>query len=162
MSSRVPRGIPEVPLNIDPQHRRFLVDLREMVVQLRENQSPPTVPTNFTVTAQGFQNLLQWTRSINADFFEVLWSSSPLLSSAVVVPVGNAQSWVDSIGQVNIKRYYWVRAAKNTGPRSVEVGPVIATTLASGTGVTPPRPPVPSQTVVQDQRTGYHTYKNVY
>lgn len=144
------RGIPEVPLGLDQGLRRHLQDMREVVIQLRESLAPPSVPSNLKVTAQAFSNLVQWTRSINADFFEVLWSSTPNLQQANIVNVGNSAQWVDQVGQSGIQRFYWVRARKNTGPRSLEIGPQSGTTLASGTGVTPPAPPPPSQEVVKN------------
>jgi hypothetical protein len=131
-----------------------LQDLRQVVVGLRESIVPPTVPTNLQVTAQAFANLVQWTRSINADFYEVLWSSTPNIGAAIIVNVGNSAQWTDPVGQSAITRFYWVRAGKNTGARSEEVGFKSATTLASGTGVTPPKPPPPSQNQALNQRTG--------
>lgn len=146
------RGIPEVPLGLDPQHRRFLTDLRQVVLDLRDQQSPPSIPSNFSVTPEPFGNLLQWTRATNSDFTEVLWSDSPDITKAVVVPVGDAQGWFDHIGQKNITRYYWVRAARNTGPRSNPTATVSGTSLDSTVGVNPPTPPPPRQ----DPRGGGH------
>lgn len=143
------RGIPEVPMGLEQGLRRHLQDMREVVIQLRENMAPPTVPSNLKVTAQAFSNLVQWTRSVNADFFEVLWGTTPNLQQANIVNVGNSAQWVDQVGNVGIQRFYWVRAAKNTGPRSLEAGPQSGTTLASNAGVTPPAPPPPSQEVVK-------------
>lgn len=143
------RGVPEVPMGIEQGLRRHLVDMREIVIQLRESLSPPTVPSNLKVTPQAFSNLVQWTRSLNADFFEVLWSSTPNLQQANIVNVGNSAQWVDQVGNSGITRYYWVRAAKNTGPRSLEIGAATGTTLASGAGVTPPPPPPASQQIVK-------------
>ena len=157
------RGIPEVPMGLDQGLRRHLVDMREVVLQLREAMSPPTIPSNLKVTSQAFSNLVQWTRSINADFFEVLWASTPNLQQANIVNVGNSAQWVDQIGNNGITRFYWVRAVKTTGPRSLEVGPQSGTTLASNSGVTPPAPPPPSQQVVKQPQfnrpvpRGYNT-----
>lgn len=139
----MPRGIPEVPMmpDMDPQHRRFLQDMRQVLVQLQEAQSVPARPTNLAVTPQAFANLVTWTRSAGADYHEVLWNTTPTLAGAVIVPVGDAQQWTDNVGKNGIKRFYWVRAHKNSGPRSLETGPVAGTTLASGTAVNPPNLP---------------------
>jgi hypothetical protein len=156
------RGVPEVPMlpEMHPQVRRFLQDLRESVIELRSTQAPPNPPTNFRLTAQPFGNLLQWTRGTNADFYEVLWSTTSQLAQAQILQVGNSAQYVDHIGQVGIQRFYWVRAAKNTGGRSVEVGPLSGTSLASNAGVNPPDPPPPAQQQPIDQRTGHRTIRN--
>lgn len=143
------RGIPEVPMGLDQGLRRHLTDVREVLIQLRGSLAPPTVPSNLRVTSQAFGNLVQWTRSVNADFFEVLWSNTPNLQQANIIDVGNSAQWIDHVGNSAVQRFYWVRAAKKTGPRSLELGPQAGTTLASNSGVTPPTPPPPSQEVVK-------------
>lgn len=141
-------------MGLDPQHRRFLSDLREVVLSLREAQTVPPTPTNLTVTPEAFSNLVQWTRSTGADYSEVLWNTSPTLPGAIVVPVGNAQQWTDNVGQAGVKRWYWVRARKSNGAQSLETPPVAGTTLASGTAVPPPKTPPIGQQQRIDQRTG--------
>lgn len=127
-----------------------------MVVELRHQQTPPTSPSNLSVTPQAFANIVVWTRPVNADYFEVLWNSTPNLATATVVNVGNSQQWTDNVGQASITRFYWVRARKFASPliKSVEAGPVKGTTLTSGTGVTPPKLPPISQIIVLNQQTG--------
>ncbi len=143
-----------VPL--DPQLRRVLVDLREQVIQLRQRQAIPDAPTNVKATAQAFANLVQWTRSSDADYYEVLHATTPALTDPHLqtTDVGNSALWQDKIGNSGIKKFYWVRARKRTGATSLEVGPVTATTLTSATGVTPPAPPPASNILVTDQNTG--------
>lgn len=150
------RGVPEVPMvhGMTTQHRRFLQDLRESVIDLRQNQAPLAPPTNVRVTPQSFGNLVQWTRSTGADYFEVLWNTSASVINSQVVDVGDSAQWQDVIGQSGVKRYYWVRAHKRTGARSLEAGPGIGTSLAAGTGVNPPTPPPPGRSQAIDERTG--------
>jgi plastocyanin len=165
-----PRGIGEVPTEVvsltkdsqgnvkvnSSQLRRFLVDVREQVLQLRQRTSLPGSPTNLRATAQSFQNLVQWSRTADADYYEVVSALKPNLSdpSAVTTDVGNSVSWTDNVGNHSITKYYWVRARKLTGSSSPNVGPVSATTLAAGTGVTPPSPPPPAQILVLDRISG--------
>lgn len=150
------RGLPEVPMGIsDPQMRRWAVDMRECVKSLVGTFSPPSPPTNVKVTPQAFGNLIQWTRGLNSDYHEVLIGSTPNIGAAVVQGVGNSAQYFDQVGQVGIKRFYWVRAHKNTGARSPEVATGAATTLASGTGVNPPPAPPATQDPARNTRTGH-------
>lgn len=151
------RGIPEVPLGIkDAALRRHLQDMRECLLEIRSSQAPPNQPSNFKITPQAFGNLIAWTRAVNADFYEVLWNTTPQIKGAVIVSVGNSQQWMDNIGQAAVKRWYWVRSGKNTGARSIEIGPIAGTSLAAGTGVTPPTVPVSHQVPVLDQTRNYN------
>lgn len=169
------RGIREVPMpsvrtivdkngtshrvaEFTEEHRQFLQDLRETVVQLRSNQAPLPIPTNFKVTPLAFANLLQWTRVTGADYYEVLWNTTANLTTANVQGVGDSASWVDHIGNGAITRFYWVRARKFTGSASSESVALSGTTLASGTGVTPPAPPPSGALIVIDQTTGHQVY----
>ena len=147
------RGIPEVPLGLEPQTRRYLQDLRQNLVDLVGQIAPPSAPTNLKVTPQSFSNEVQWTRSIGADYYEVIWNTSASLTggSPQVVNVGDSAQWTDNVGQSGITRFYWVRARKNSGVRSVELGPKSGTTLVSGTGVAPPNPPSQGQEIVTNQ-----------
>lgn len=171
--SQQPRGIGELPQQsirtiVDkdgtkhqvsvwtPQHQGFLMDLREQILQMRQRLTIPDAPTNVKATAQAFSNLVQFTRSSDADYYEVLHSPTPSLKDPAlqVSPIGNGASWVDHVGNAGVTVFYWVRARKNTGATSLEVGPAKATTLAAAAGVTPPTPPPPSNIIVTDQSTG--------
>lgn len=167
------RGVPELPLpkvriivdkdgtrheisEMTQQHQQFFTDIREQLIQLRQRQAIPDPPTNVKATGQPFQNLVQWTRSSDADYYEVLHSLTPALTDPHLQTndAGNSAQWQDHIGQSGIKKFYWVRARKRTGASSLEVGPASATTLVSTPGVTPPVPPPPSNILVTDQATG--------
>jgi len=155
------RGISEVPLDpVDPksseQMRRFLSDIRQAVVDLRGPKSPPTPPSNFKATAMAFAVLLQWTRGLNSDCTELLWNSTPTLAGAVVIDQGGSQQYVDYIGAPSVLRYYWVRSCQDVaGIVGREVGPVSATTLASGSSTPFPTPPPPGQSITIDPITGH-------
>jgi len=160
------RGIREIPrylgkdsngklIPIDPDHAGFLQDVRELVLTLRSTQAAPPPPSNLKVTPQAFANTIQWTRSSDADYYELLWSSTPTLANSLIIDVGNSAEYTQYVGQVGIKRYYWIRACKrSSSAKSVEVGPAAGTTLAAGTGVTPPTPPPPAQIIVVNSATG--------
>src|SRR5881394_1761958 len=108
--------------------------MRSTIIQLRASQAPIQAPTNFAGTALAFAVLLQWTRVVNADYYEVLWNTRPDATTATVQGVGDSQRWVDNIGQVGVTRSYWVRARKFTGAISKMSGPQTITTLASNAG----------------------------
>ena len=146
------RGVPEVPMlpDLHPEVRRFLVDLRQSIINLRPTQTPLTAPTNLTVTPQDRSNLILFTRSANADYFEILWNSTPSLNGAQVLNITSSNQYHDWVGQVNVKRFYWVRARYFTNPSiiSVETGPVAGTTLAVGSAVNFPNLPPPGPQAV--------------
>lgn len=152
-----PRSLPEVPTKLDngPQHRQLLVAMREQITQLTGRLAVPATPTNVTVTPQSFQNLISWSKSNDADYYEVRASATPNINdgSAVTVDAGDSQQYQDTVGN-NVARYYWVRSRKLTGAASQWSSVAKGTALASGTGVTPPTPPPAGTSLVQDQTTG--------
>lgn len=152
------RGIPEVPLGLDNDLRRLLVEMRETIIKLRSGQAPLPSPTNFKATSLAFGGLLQWTRVTGADYYEVLWSPTADATQANVKGVGDSAEYLDHIGQIGTKRFYWVRARKFTGGSSSLTGPLNITTLASNVGVPPPPPPPPGQIIVIDQKSGHQVY----
>jgi hypothetical protein len=160
MSDVKQRRLPEVPIDFGKNNaeRQLLVELRQSVVDLRGPHAPPTAPTNFKVTPMAFGNLLQWTRGVAADGTHVFWNSTPSLARAVLIDVGLSHQYVDFVGNVGVKRYYWVQSYDSHiqfhGAVSVEVGPVAGTTLAAGTGVNVPTPPPPGQVQVTQSQTG--------
>lgn len=152
--------IPEIPMEpgMSDQMRRVLVEMRKAIEQVRGQNAPPGLPSNLKVTPQSFGNKIQWSRGTNADFHEVLWNTVPTVTTAQVIPVSNAAEWTDNVGQSNVKRYYWVRGVKQVAlhavTRTIEVGPIAGTTLASGTGVAPPTPPPSGVNQALNRRTG--------
>lgn len=148
------KGVTHKVAEFTEEHRNFLVDLREQIIQLRNRQAAIGPPTNPVATAQAFSNLFQWTRTTEADYYEVLHSTTPNINDAQIVDVGNSALWVDHVGNVGIKKFYWVRGRRHTGGASTETGVVSATTLAAATGVTPPLPPPPSDIIIVDRATG--------
>jgi hypothetical protein len=152
------RGIPEVPLDLTSHEelRRFLVDVRQTVVDLRGPKSPPTPPSNLKATAMAFAVLLQWTRGQNSDCTEILWNDKPTLNGAKVIDQGSSVQYVDYIGAAGVTRYYWARSCQDVaGVTGLEVGPVSATTLAAGAQVPFPTPPPPAQKIGIDPTTGH-------
>lgn len=150
------RGLPEVPFGIkDPQLRQHLIDMRECVKSLMGRLAPPTTPSNPKVTAMPLGNLVQWTRGINSDFHELLISSTPNVGEAQVIDVGDSAQFFDNVGNKNIKRFYWIRSHKFSGPRSLKVFAGSATTLDSTSLVTPPAPPPSSQMQAENIATGH-------
>jgi hypothetical protein len=150
------RGIPEVPLDITSKEemRRFLIDMRQTVVDLRGPTQPPAPPTNFKATALAQAVLLQWTSGLHADGTEVLWNTTPTLATATVIDAGSSAQHVDFVSNTT-KRYYWVRSYDNHSPlRSVEVGPQAMTPQAAGTSVATPTPPPAGQQLTTDTTSG--------
>ena len=148
-------GKTHVVLADSPQLRNFLVDVRENLVALRGNLTQAIgQPSNFTVTPTALSNLIQFSRSSDADFYEVLWNSVPTLATAQVTTIGNTGQWQDYIGKAGVTRYYWVRSRKHTGGKSLEVGPISATTLGSTAGVTVPVAPPAAHILILDSETG--------
>lgn len=156
----LPQKPPEVPLlpGHPPQLRNFLVEVRKTLIQLQGTVASPGLPLNLKVTPQAFSNTIQWSRGYGADYHEVLWNTVPTVNNANVVPVQNGQQWTHNVGQSGQKFYYWVRAVKQAAPhaitRTIELGPIAGTTLASNAGVAPPVPPPSGVNQVLDQRTG--------
>lgn len=147
------QAIPEVPNDIlnGPRLRAFLVSMRNAIVDMQQGIQPPDPPSNFTVTPAAGANILNFTRSANAEKFIVYWNSTADFGSANAVDIGLAAQWTDNVGAGAIARYYWIKAKRNSID-SVIVGPQTATTLALGVAITPVEPPVASdQLVVNDQ-----------
>jgi hypothetical protein len=150
------RGLPEVPMGIkDAELRRHLIDMRECVKTLMGTLAPPAVPSNAKVTAQPLGNLVQWTRGISSDYHELLISSTPSTANAQVLDVGDSASYFHNVGDSGVKYFYWIRARKFTGARSLNVLAGSGTTLSSTSTVTPPTPPPSSQIQAKNQQTGH-------
>lgn len=153
------RGVGELPINgtLSRFERRILGDIRQNQNAQVQAQVPPRVPVGLKVTAQAFSNLVQFVRT-DGDYYEVLWSNTPDISKAVLVNIGSSQHWTDNVGQSGVKRFYWVRAVRALASRQAIRSPVTAsvsaTTLASGTGVTPPPNPTTADQQVLDYTTG--------
>lgn len=151
------KGIPEIPMdpNMHPQTRRALMAIREELLNARRLRAPLGQPTNFTVTAEDRSNFLQFTRPTNADVLEILWNSTPDFNTAQVLGISSSNQYTDYIGQVGVKRFYWVRARNYQGGMSENpAGPQSGTTLAVGSVVNPPNPPPPGQQQHQNQGGG--------
>lgn len=148
------RGIREIPVNIDPDLRNFLQDLQQQVKALRSTQTPLPIPSNFKVVPTAFGNILNWTRVVGAEYYNVLWSPTPNMNKATIQGVGDSQQWHDHVGNVGITRYYAIQAKRYTGAGSVLTPVLSGVTLAAATGITPPVPPPASHIVVIDVRTG--------
>lgn len=164
-----PRQIQEVPLTrtltiggkkvtspIDPQEFNLLNDMRQQVQQLTARMAIPDPPKNLKATAQAFTVQVQFSRSGDADYYEILSALKPNTQdpSVRITDIGNSNSWVDNVGQPTITKYYWVRARKSTGSSSLIIGPVKATTLASGTSAAQPSPPPAGNILVTNLETG--------
>jgi hypothetical protein len=155
----LPKGIPEVPLSVDPVLRPLLVAMREELLNARRLRAPLGSPSNFSVTPQDRANLLQFTRPLNADYFEVLWSPTSSFAAAQVLGTSTANIYTDFIGQAAIKRFYWVRARNYQGAEGPPTGPIAGTTLAVGSTVNPPTPPPIGQQQHQNQGSGQREYQ---
>lgn len=148
------QGVREVPMNLDPALRDFLLQVRQQLVSTSGPQKPPAVPSNVGATALPLAILIQWTRGDAGDGHEVLWNTSANAATAHVVDVANSAQWVDYIGVANVARFYWVRSYSAAGIRSKESASVTATSqTTAGAGATP-TPPIASQKLVKELATG--------
>ena len=149
------RGIPEVPSDCSVFMRRFLTDLRAVVVELAANQTQPPRPvTNLVATGQTGSILIQFTRS-DGDTYVLYWNTAPTREGASRIDIGNTAAYSDTVGQSAVTRYYWVTAKKGTKESEV-AGYVSATTVALGVEVPPPvPPPAVDQPIYSDER-GYN------
>lgn len=147
------RGIREVPSDMPPHWRNFLTDVRQALTDTYNPKQGLITPTNFRGTALAQAAHLQWTRS-NGDYYEVLWSETADVTHANIVDVGDSAQWTDPVGNAAHARWYWVRAARFHGEKSIEAGPVKITTLAAGTNVAVPTPPPASTTVTKNPTSG--------
>lgn len=155
------RRIPEVPTSVkDPNELLDLLrEMRQAIVAARGPLHTPGPPTNFKATPLAGSILLQWSRGVNADGTEVLWNTSPTLNGAFTVDVGGSSQYNDYVGAGGVKRYYWVssydsHAPAGTPASSLTVGPLVATSLAAGSGATPPQPP-PQGVMSTNPQLGY-------
>jgi hypothetical protein len=150
------RGIGEIPFGtgMSAITRQMMVSNRAVSLKNQKAQAPPSPPSNLKVTAQPFGNLVQWTRSADADSQELLIGATPSTAAATIINVGNTCKYVDNIGQSGITHFYWVRSVKTSGQRSTEIGYVTGTSLASNMGVTPPIAPPPAQVQVFNSQLG--------
>lgn len=145
-------GIPEVPHNISDRTamRRFLQEVRNTLQAIAGERVPPKAATNLRVTPKAGQNEIEFTRS-DADFYILYISSTPELSDGYATPIGTANRFVDVIGQVDIKRFYWVEAYRSGGIKGGIIGPESGTTLALTAGVAPPTVLPAQEFPVQDE-----------
>ncbi|MEE8608684.1 MAG: hypothetical protein V3S55_13845 [Nitrospiraceae bacterium] len=132
-------GIPEVPHNINDRvsMRRFLQEIRNTLQSVVGERVPPKAATSLRVTPKGGQNEIEFVRS-DADFYLLYISTTPEISDGYAVPMGAANRFVDVVGEVGIRRFYWVEAYRAGGIKGGIIGPESGTTLALTTGVTPP------------------------
>jgi hypothetical protein len=136
-------GLPEVPLNIEPNLRRFLVELRKAIKRLEPSVVMPNQVSNLSVTAKAAGAIIQFTRS-DGDAYILYRNTSATLNGSVRIDLGMANSYTDEIGAAGQKIFYWVKAKKG-GMEGIPAGPVNTTTLALNASITPPTPPPGSQ-----------------
>lgn len=148
------QNIGEVPSNIPVEHRRFLTQLRNAVVQMQGQTQPPAGPTNFIVTPIAGGNVIQFTREVSADN-TVLYSSptASLNDAGLHANLGYSTSYTDNVGQGSVTKYYWLRSYRGPTQGAI-VGPVKGTTLALGTSTTLPANPPESSLSVTNSQTG--------
>lgn len=155
------RRLPEVPTNIkDPNELLDIIrEMRQAIIDARGPLHTPGPPTNFKVTPLAGAILLQWSRGTNADGTEVHWNTKPTLNGAFTVDVAGSSQYVDYVGGNGVTRFYWIgsydiHAPAGSPSTSTLVGPLSATSLASGSGATPPAPP-PQGVMSTNVRLGY-------
>lgn len=155
------RRIPEVPTSVkDPNELLDLLrEMRQALVDARGPTHTPGAPTNFKVTPLAGAILLQWSRGENADGTEILWNTSPTLNGALTVDVAGSSQYTDYVGAGGVKRFYWLASYDSHAPAgspslSSVIGPLSTTSLASGSGATPPAPP-PQGVMSTNIRIGY-------
>lgn len=144
-------GLPEVPLNVDPQLRRYLVAMRNAMVQIHSSVVPPGVVTNLRVTPFALGNKIEFTRS-DAAHYILYWNNIADLPTANPVDLANAASYDHNVGAAGQTRYYWVKGKKGD-MESDPAGPVVGVTLAVGAVIVPSAPPPPTATPTTSNET---------
>src|SRR5262249_54416531 len=91
---------------------------------------------------------LDFPRSDGANYV-VYWNKTASIDGVVRIELGFANKYVDQIGEGGIKRYYAVKAKKVHIDGRVSAW-IASTTLALGTAVSRPTPPVPTALPVQN------------
>ncbi len=100
--------------------------------------TPPSAPTNLTVTAQaGNQSLLSWTASSGATSYTVLRATSSGGPYSIVATIVSGTSYVDTGLTAGTTYYYEVDGANSGGDGAVS-------TASSGVVALPPMPSVPA------------------
>src|SRR5438034_225435 len=133
--------IGNIPVSFTWEQQQFLQTLVDAVKRLQPVVVPPAAPTNLRVIPQGGGNIVQFTRS-DGDGYVLYRNTVPSLNGARRIDLGRSNQYVDDVGAGAVEVFYWI-AAKLGQLSSIIVGPVSGTTLALGTGITPP-PLVPS------------------
>lgn len=144
-------GLPEVPYNIDQELRRFLVAMRNAMVQVHQSVVPPAVPTNLIVTPYALGNKIEFTRS-DASHYILYWNTIADLPTANPVDLANAATYDHNVGAAGQTRYYWIKGKKGD-MESDPAGPAVGVTLASGAVIVPANPPPPSATPTTSNET---------
>jgi hypothetical protein len=145
-------GIPEVPTNVEPQLRRFLVEIRKAIKRLEPSVVAPAQVSNMTATAKAGGAIIQFTRS-DGDSYVLYRNTVASLNGSVRIDIGMANSYTDEIGVAAQKIFYWIKAKKG-GMEGVPVGPVTATTLALNATITLPTAPPGSQQPTRSDENG--------
>ncbi len=135
----------------EPPPGEFFRIVRNVLVQVVAALVPPGMVTNFRVTALAGANQVDFTRS-DGDSYVLYWNTTASINGAVRIDLGNANKYVDSVGDGSITRFYSVKPKKGTvsGPLSSWLS---QTTLALGTAVTPPEPPPATDIPFTDSET---------
>lgn len=131
------KPLPPVPRIQEGALYDYLRQLHDRVESLSSSSAAPNQPTNFSVTPVAGGNVVQFTRS-NGVSYTLYMADSPNRAAAGQVSLGTANSFTDTVGAGDHKRYYWVEALSQTGTSSGVVGPRSGVTLALGTATTVP------------------------
>jgi hypothetical protein len=143
----IPRTMDWIPL------RRRLSEMRAVLMDLQNRANPPRPVINLTATAKAGGVIIMFTRT-DGTSYALYRNTTPNLNGATQIELGNTGYYVDDLGEAAITRYYWVLSRKGA-LQSSYVGPVNATTLALGAGITAPTPPIATDEMVYSDQSGY-------
>ena len=153
-------SLPSVPKGLDPQHQRFLQELRDAVEKLPQSSGiPPSSISNLRVTPIPGGNQVTFTRAGDATGYLLRISDTPNWNPVhdFQIDMGDTNLFNDLLGQSGVKRYYQV-ISKKGDLLSPPIGPLTAISLAPSSVTTLPIPPVSSPDIVHSTDTGRNTF----
>lgn len=129
--------IPNLPLNMPQEQRKFLQKVKYVLEQLPESfSSPPGNSSVPRVNPLPGGNKITFTGGNGATqhflYISPTPTWNPLDADNHVVDLGLSTTYTDIVGQAGVNRYYWIQAVRGSKKAQTQ-GPVLGQTLGLGT-----------------------------